>query len=124
MIFQGCHRVSVLMGTKEEIFEPGNQTVFSREFHFYLLWEKVARREHSDVPLCDCILSLRNSPSLKAMAFVAKAASEYKTKAMIKNNKQAKMVQMPRGPARNSKDDKKILVHKSKCSKFGVNYRK
>lgn len=44
------------------------------------------------------------------MVFVAKAASEYKTKAVIKNNKQAKMDQIPRGPARNSKDDKKILV--------------
>lgn len=77
MIFQRCHRVSVLIGTEEEIFEPGSQTVLSGEFHFYLLRERVTHEEHSDVGLCDYILSLKkHSQYIKAAVFLANAASD------------------------------------------------
>lgn len=62
MIFQLCHKVNVLTGGAEEkIFEPGSQTVFPREFDFYLLQEKVTHGEHLNVDLSDYILSFKNT---------------------------------------------------------------
>lgn len=91
MIFQQCLGVNTVIGTEEEIFETESQTVFSSEFLFYLRSEEVTHGEHSDICLCDYILSFKKQSTLKAVAFFDKAPSAYKTKAMIANNRQGWM---------------------------------
>ena len=120
MIFQWCHGVNAIIGTEEEIFEPESQTVFSSEFLFYLFWEEVTHGKHSDVCLCDYILSFKEQSTLKAMVFLDKATGAYKTKAMIENNKQ-RWTKHLRPQATDTM--MRLGFDKSRHSKFRINYR-